>query len=437
MPRAAAAAAFGIAAKVLSSSNWLIVALTVSTHLSAAMQGYFFTFLSLATIQILFDLGLGTAVVQFAAHEWASLGAAGQPVDSRAGSRLRSVTKFAVTWYFRAGVAFFLALQVVGYLFFGNEGRSDAWPGAWMLLSAAVAADLMTLGIWSVLEGCNRVQNVYRYRAIKALVLGAGTWGSVLAGFGLYSLGIGYLLTVPLSLVMLRGSNWPVIKRILGFKGEDVISWKQEILPLQWRLAASFGAGYFAQWGITPITFKLFSPVVAGQFGMTWSVTNAMAAVASVVVTVHAPQFGALVASRRYRELDDLARRTTLISVGIACAGAIIGACFVYTLNAVHSPLATRVLPTDQVVFLLAGATLAQIVNPLAIYLRSHKREPYLWLSVGYAAALMIATVLAGKFFGPGGIPIAYFLLIAGFFLPGGVWIFIRCRRLWHGVSDG
>jgi hypothetical protein len=433
--RANIATLYGVGAKVASATNWLVVAMVVSTQMSRATQGYFFTFLSLATLQMLFDLGLGMAVIQFAAHEWALIhGNSGQDDATAAAGRLRSVARFALYWYAAGGIVFLVALQPIGYLFFAHSASAGAWPGPWLLLSATVAFDLMTMGVWSLLEGCQQLHSVYRYRAVKAVVFGVATWASILGGCGLYSLGIGYLATLPVSLGMLMGNNLRLLRSILASSASQSVSWRTEILPLQWRLAISFSAAYFAQWGVTPMTFKLFNPVVAGQFGMMWSIINSLSAVANVVVAVRAPQFGVLIASRRYGELDRLARKVTFLSVGLFLLGSVAVASVIYVLGHVGSPLAKRVLPLDQTLIMLVAATAGQLIYPLAIYLRSHKKEPYLWLSVIFAAGLVLGTSVAARWFGPSGVPIAYFLLVTCFMLPAGTWIFVRCRALWHKV---
>jgi hypothetical protein len=432
-----AATLYGVTAKLANGLNWLVVAAVVSTHLSKVAQGFFFTFLSLVAIQMLFDLGLGTAIVQFAAHEWALYGEKGldERLETPEAARLGSLLRFAAYWYSAAAATFFLVLQVVGYVLFAGESPDGGWFGAWVLLTFMVAVDLALMGPWSVLEGCNRVATVYLYRALKAVVLGIVIWAALLKGCGLYSLGLGYLAVLPLSIGMLRGRSWELLRWLLSRRGHQM-NWKAEILPLQWRLAVSFGSGYFAQWGVTPITFKLFNPALAGQFGLMWSIIMAISGIANVVVTVRAPQFGALIASRRYAELDRLAWKTGVVSVLIAWMGCAVVSVAIYLLNRTGSPLAERVLPLAPAMIMLGATALAQVLNPLAIYLRSHKREPYLWLSAGFAAGVVLATCLGGRWFGPIGVAVSYFVLVACYFVPVGSIIFLRCRDQWHACPS-
>jgi O-antigen/teichoic acid export membrane protein len=427
-----AAAVYGISAKVLNGLSWLMIAVAVSTFLSKTDQGYFFTFLSLATAQMLFDLGLGTAIIQFVAHEWAALSVTpDKNADSAAASRLKSVMRFAITWYGLGGLALLTVLLFLGWYFF-HTAEATVWPGAWNLLCVTVSCDFALLAFWNVLEGCNKVRHVYAYRALKTLIFGIAVWGAILYGAGLYALGIGYLATLPVSIGMLTGKSLTLLRWIWRRQGDDRVDWRREIMPLQWRLAVSFGSGYFAQWGITPIAFKLFGPVVAGQFGMVWSMINAITAVASVIVMVRAPQYGMLIASRKYDELDKLALRISLLSVGAAFAGCCLTGVGVYALNLVGSPYAERVLPLGPTITMLVAAALWQIVNPLAVYLRSHKREPYLWLSFSFAVGMVVSTFVFGRLWGEWGVTLSYLLLVACFFVPGAVIIFLRCRDAWH-----
>ena len=56
---------------------WSVLAAPVTLaaivgRLSAAEQGYYYTFNSLLALQVFVDLGLTTVIVQFAGHKWSS-----------------------------------------------------------------------------------------------------------------------------------------------------------------------------------------------------------------------------------------------------------------------------------------------------------------------------------------------------------------------------
>ena len=72
--------------------------------LSPEEQGLYYIFYSILAIQIFFDLGLTTVLVQFASYEkskmkWIKNKLSG---DSVAKSRLSSLFRFSIKWYFLA-----------------------------------------------------------------------------------------------------------------------------------------------------------------------------------------------------------------------------------------------------------------------------------------------------------------------------------------------
>jgi hypothetical protein len=251
------------------------------------------------------------------------------------------------------------------------------------------------------------------------------------AGAQLWSLSLGYAATLPVSAyALIRYRDF--FQRYRAAAKAERVSWGDEILPLQWRLALSWLAGYLAAWAITPVTFKMFGPEAAGQIGMTWAVAAGIGGIASSVVQVKAPLFGTLVATRRYAALDRLAFRQGLLSIGLASLGVVAALGFVQALALFGHPLAGRFLPLGPMALILGAVILVQITVPMSVYLRAHKREPYLWLSLAYAACSLFAAVALGHLLGIAGVPIAYFSTAALLVVPWGTAIFLRCRRDWH-----
>ena len=64
-------------------------------------------------------------------------------------------------------------------------------------------------------------------------------------------------------------------------------------------------------------------------------------------------------------------------------------------------------------------------------YLRAHKKEPFLWLSLGSGILIAGATWVLGKRFGPTGVAAGYLIAMVIVVLIGtGIWN--RCRAKWH-----
>ncbi len=291
----------GIVGKVANSACYLVSALLTTKFLTLSQQGFFFTFLSFATLTVVVELGLSTVIIQFVSHEVARMETGDDTIArARALSRLRSIGRFAFIWFWTGALLFWLVVGTSGSFFLRDvTGSSSVLPGPWIMMVTLISFDLATFPCWALLEGARRIRSVYAYRAVKALVVGVGTWTALVFGLGLWALPIGFLCALPLSLWPLK-ANWDFFALLLVPPERDVVRWRVEILPLQWRLAISWVAGYFANWAITPIALKMFGGAIAGQLGLTWTLATGITTIASSVIQVKFTRFGHLVATRQF-----------------------------------------------------------------------------------------------------------------------------------------
>ena len=93
----------------------------IARYLSPDEQGYYYTFASILSIQVFFELGLNNIITQFVAHE-ASYLTLNQELKfegpERNKSRLADLLRFCVKWYAIFAVILLVALLVVGVFFF-------------------------------------------------------------------------------------------------------------------------------------------------------------------------------------------------------------------------------------------------------------------------------------------------------------------------------
>jgi hypothetical protein len=93
------------------------------------------------------------------------------------------------------------------------------------------------------------------------------------------------------------------------------------------------------------------------------------------------------------------------------------------------------VLPPWAFAFLLLATIMNHIVFSEALYLRAHKREPFLGQTIVAAILLSFSTFLLGKYWGANAVTVGYFAICALFGLPSATYIFITKRREWHDQS--
>ncbi len=358
------AGAYAISGRLVSALSSIVIFAFISTTLSRELQGYFVTFFSVATVQLLFDLGLATVMINFVAHEWTAANHREVGKGAAGASRLASLAKFAVRWYGAAAIVMFIFFQPLGWYLFAGAGNTAVWPGPWLALSLAVSIDLALFGAWTILEGCNEVRSVYGYRALRTAGLGVGTGAGLWLGAGLWSVAIGYLVALPVAFYMLTVVHRTFLSGLLGARATERVHWRTELLPMQWQTWLTALCNYASVWAITPITLKMLGPAAAGQIGLTWMAVNAVSGLAFIVVVVKAPTYGALVARHAFRELDKLALKSGAASVLLSALGCTAIGGSVAVLHALKLPYALRVLPFGPTCVLLLAAVVGQGRGP-------------------------------------------------------------------------
>ena len=411
----------------------------IASCFSPVLQGYYYTFGGVLALRVFVELGLSNVIMQFASHEWSRLRLDSQgriTGESGALSRLVSLGRVAFGWYLLAGIILALAVGIGGYLFFLEAADSGVnWVGPWIALCGLSGINLWFVPVWSLLEGSNQVGAVYAFRLTNAIVTNSATWIAVLMGAGLWAGAASAATGIAWSIVFLYWRHWPFFQvfhtAIMGPR----VSWRYDVWPFQWRIALSWLSGFFIFSLFTPMMFHYHGAIIAGQMGMTWGAVSLLGAMSGVLTGAKVPRFGILIARREYTELDHLFFRVAGASIGVLVLGAIAVWLVTYSLYVLHHPFSTRLLPPLPTGLFLVGQVFMCSSSPLAAYLRAHKREPFLQLSVVSGVLVGLLTWLLGSRFGATGAGLAYFVVSAFFVLPYGVWIWRRSRVAWHSSS--
>jgi len=414
--------------------------LLIARFLAPAEQGYYYTFFSLVALQVVFELGFSFVILQMAAHESANLriSANGDVVGEEAAhARLASVLQKAVRWYSVAAILMASALLIAGFRFFSSHAQTTTavpWRLPWTCVVIAMIFTFQMDPVFSFLEGCGFVPQVAHMRFGQAI---AGTtlgWTALVTHHGLFGPAAIISGQAAAGLVFLV-SKRHLLLPLLGYRtGAFAVSWRNEIFPFQWRIAVSFFCSYFIYPLFSPVIFAYRGATEAGRMGMSLTIATSITTLAFAWINTKASPFGNMIARRDFANLDHVFFRALLQS-GVLLLGADAG--FLGTLFALtrYLPrLASRMLPIPLFALLLLAVFLNHIVNCEAVYLRAHKREPFLILAVLAALVIASSTLVTGRLWGVAGVVIGYFLCGGALYVVAGTSIFARCRRLWHEV---
>jgi len=410
------AIAYTVLSRVLVILGNFVTVLLMVRFLSPVEQGYYFTLLSLVALQVVFELGFSFVILQLAAHERAHLILYPDgriEGEEPALSRLASVLQLTVKWYSRAAALLAIILIPSGIYFFEkNEQHNGAvhWLYPWLLAALACVAIFLQDPICAFLEGCGEVRQIAGLRVCQAIGNAAFAWTAMLSHHGLFApAGTMVASGIIGGVFIWRRRNF--LLGLLRFRAsEHVVSWRVEIWPFQWRIAVSWLCAYFTRQIFTPILFHYRGPVEAGQMGMSISVVGYFSAIILAWMTTKAPTFGGFVARRELSELDALFKRTLWQAMSfflvISCASWVA----VDVLFHLLPKLAVRIVSPFDFAFLLIGTAGSVLAQSLAIYMRSFKREPFLWQSVSVAALTLLMCRIMAPGMGNMGVAISYLM---------------------------
>jgi O-antigen/teichoic acid export membrane protein len=427
----------------LAGRGWNLVSgvatlLLVARNLTLDEQGYYYTFASLLAMQIFFELGMSTVVLQFASHEVAHLTwtDAGTLVgDPTAKTRLRSLIVLMFKWYGVIAILFVLVIAPVGFVFFSTNSAESLvnWHWAWIWLVLSTAINVFLMPFLSILEGCGRVMAVSRMRLYQNIIGSMAAWTVLLLGGGLLAMpamSTGLAIVV---LIWLWMTNKDFFRNILMHEYSGIgVNWRKEIWPFQWKIAISWLSGYFIFQLFTPILFVYRGSIEAGQMGMSISIANALISIAIAWMNTKAPIFGSFVARKDYVGLDKLfaiSFSRSLIFMVILGAGLCL---FNYIIHAYSVSFSARILDPFSFLLLVVATIFVYVTYALATYLRAHKEDPFLILSLISAALIGSSTILFVDEYGATGLMLAYAMVYAVVGVGGGSYIFYSKRRDWH-----
>ena len=433
------AVGFTVLGRGWNTLSGAVTILLVARFLTPAEQGYYYTFASLVALQVVFELGFSFVILQMASHERVHLSIAKDhriTGDTIAHARLASVLQLSVRWYLIAALLMAIIVTPAGMLFFATHQRHGAlvpWELPWI---SAVLATFFTFQIDPILsfvEGCGQVAQIAGMRFWQAFVGSALAWIALISHRGLYAPAAvigGRALVGALFLCSRRRLLVPLLRL---HPGQHAVKWRSEMLPFQWRLALSWLSGYFIIQIFTPVLFAYRGPEAAGRMGMSLRITISISTIALAWIDTKAAPFGNMVARRDFSTLDRTFLRTLIQSGALLASAAVLLFVALHLLEPMYPQIQSRVLPDSLFALLLATALLNHVVFSQAIYLRAHKQEPFLYLSVLVAVLTVVSALIAGRFWGAEGIAIGYFLVNGVLAVTLATIIFMSKRREWHG----
>lgn len=431
--------------RIIQATGGIISILFVAHYLTGAEQGFYYTFGSIVAIQVFFELGLNGIITQYVAHEAAHLQwktSTKLTGDPKYLSRLSSLLHFSVKWYLYFMVILFVTLIVFGFLFFEKYGTDGniIWRAPWILLAIGTALNLFVTPILAFIEGLGKVKEVAKIRLYQQTICLFVVCGGLIIGAKLYVLGINLLVAILLIVsILFFGKFRKLLLHIWHIPITDKVDYRKEIFPFQWKIALSWISGYFIFQLFNPVLFATEGAVIAGQMGMTLTALNGIQALSISWMTTKVPLYSGLIAQKKHTQLDTIFKRTLKQSVSINGCLLLIMFAGIFILREWHisfasMDIANRFLAYLPMALMMIPLFVNQFIASWATYLRCHKQEPFLFVSICCGSACCLSTIILGKYFGVLGITIGYCIITLAF-CPWCYWIYKTKKDEWHEKS--
>ena len=390
------------------NSLWRVLAGPISLlclpyFLTAMEQGYWYTFTGIAALSVFADLGFTTIVLQFSAHEFAYLQFTADRTlcgDSKRLWRLASFFRFVLQWLAKVIGIVFPLIMIGGFFFLAAKHDDLDWEWAWCIYSLASVGLFFNSAVLSFFEGCNSVSVVQNIRFRMSVAQVSVMVLALYLDLNIYALGLSIIANVLMSTTNLLYYFHKAIYQLWNVSRYDCYDWWPEFSSLIWRYGISWSSGYFIFQIFTPIAFYFHGAEFSGKIGLSIAMWTAGFSVANTWLTAIIPRLNMLIAERKWQELDDLFMKNLYRTMGTMVIGG--GSYFViYYVLAGEIHFFQRVLPPFVMAMLYISWIMQSWVNGIAVYLRAHKKEPLMQISVINGIWVAITTYLCARFLPP------------------------------------
>jgi O-antigen/teichoic acid export membrane protein len=374
-----------VGAKIFQIISNLVNILLIGYYLNSEEQGYYYTFGSILGIQIFFELGVVNIITQYVAHEKAHLKWENNVLVGSLNTigRISSIFKIVVYWFSGISAFLFIILSISGFYFFSNFNISSVrWEIPWILLSIGTVFLFFYMAIIAFIEGLNKVEHVAKLRFAQNIIQSVFQILLFICNAKLYAWGISILLSTLWGyFAVFKYDRHYLLHLWKQFHKTNTINWYQEVFPYQWRTAISAISGYFIFQLFNPFIFITEGAIMAGKFGMTLTIASGISSIGQVWIKTHIPHLITHIALKKFKLLD----KEFYLLLGQSLVVVLIGF-ITFSLLAYHFfstiSFGKKLLPLFPSILLFLNTIIQFVIFCLASYLRAHKQEPYLVISI-------------------------------------------------------
>jgi hypothetical protein len=424
---------FIIGQKVWQGFAGLITVVLIAIYLTPVEQGWFYTFISIAALYSIFEMGISVAILQTSATFFVRLrwGRNGQ-VEGPEARQFWGFLNQACRIYYLIAILFFIGVLLFGVVYFSakDANQDQFWLLPWVFMVTATSLSMLLIPYFATLEGGGQIQSVYLMRLIQGVVGAVVCWLIIIIGGSLWA-----SMAMPLAATVI-GFGWLFLRRrrlLLGPTDDKTTlpyAWSKEVWPLQWRVSLSWICIYGMSQLATPLLFYYQDAVIAGQMGLTLALVHMLGIVAQSPITRRVPSMAQAVALQDWQWFDAVFKKDLLWSIALYVFGAL---CLIGAYQVVqHLGYGHRLLPLNAFLGLIGFVFFFLMNHALAAQLRSFQKEPLVWVFLGGSVLILIGSVWAVQEYSAIGV-VQVMLAVQSFVVFPLAWfVWRKCNQQWR-----
>jgi hypothetical protein len=378
---------------------------------SPETQGIHYTFLSIISIQMLLELGFNSVLVQFLSHESAKTSLSEFKTlegDKEALERTASILRLGFRWNLCMTIVCGTIAIPCGYFFVAQKvSPSISILPPLTLLIAGTCLAMINGFFRATLDGHHRISTGQKISLLSNAVGAAVGWLAISRGASLFSAGIMATSQNLIAFILFWNAFAPYYK-LMKKHPEGHFSWKNEFLPQQSKIAGSTFVGAVANQCLTPALFLFHGPIIAGQFGLSFQIMQAINSLSSVWSYPVAPLFGKYAHQSDWHRFQKLVKTTAFRCTLSALVLSICAFGFKFLFD--HYYNADRLLPWIPFLLLVTTTVFNQYASTLSTSIRFTKQEPFLMQSLAVGLLMILGSYLGSYFGGAIGVTMNYWI---------------------------
>lgn len=418
---------------ILINKTWLAIKGPISIYfilkyLTANDQGLWYTFLSLSALSTFAELGFTSIITQFISHEFAHLTEKNSLLigSQTKLDRIISLIRFSIKFYSAIIPLAIGILILVGYFYFDENWKNTYLT--WIIFSIVGGATLLSSLFQAIYQGLDKVKETQINILLGSIIMSLLNWILLYLNYSIWSLVLGNALGLVSMSFLLYFTAPQLWMQIITHKLNSKHNWMSKIIHLQWKYAISWASGVFIFSLYVPIINKLDGSILAGKFGVTYTILTAIQGVAFSWLTAKIPKLNVFVALDNYKMVHETFTKSKFIGFFILISLSVLFCLFLFVLQDL-TMFKDRFLSLVQTILLAIYFIESYIIGSGAILIRTFKQEPYYYFSIATAIFISVNTILCLSFFSLTIALLVQVIVTAIFFIPWSHNIYIKFKN--------